>query len=160
MLGGLLSSIVNSTLMKSMWTSSNGACTLMGHRVVLGTAPSKMWHRWQLCTRAQQSSTIMGHQNHSCVRANVLCWPWWPASWWTPFRAVQHWPVGTRKAKIPSQCIWGVSQQWFYKNSQRTMWNLTLFDLLDLMDLPSRPCDATYIRRAEPALESRFIWAT
>ena len=73
-----------------MWMSSSGACAMMGHMGALGTTPSKLWHCWYPHTSARQSSTIMGHQNCSCIRAKVLCWPWWPASWWTPFKAAWH----------------------------------------------------------------------
>ena len=62
--GGLLSSIVDSILVKSTWTSSSGVYTLMRHRGALGTAPSKVQHHWQPHTRALQSSTIMGNQKH------------------------------------------------------------------------------------------------
>ena len=55
------------------------------------------WHlslnAWQCghpLTIALQSSAIMGHQNLSCMRANVRCCPWWPASQCTPLRAMQH----------------------------------------------------------------------
>ena len=44
MLGGLFSSIVDFMLVKSTWTSSSGACALMGHRRALGTAPSNALH--------------------------------------------------------------------------------------------------------------------
>ena len=54
-LGGLLSSIVDSLLVKSTWTSSSGVCTLMGHRGALGTAPSNVRHLRQPHTRALPS---------------------------------------------------------------------------------------------------------
>ena len=61
MLGGQLSSLVDSTLKKSTQMSFSGVCALMGHRGALGTAPSKEQYCWQPNTRALQSSTIMGH---------------------------------------------------------------------------------------------------
>ena len=106
MLGGLFSSIVDSMLVKSTWMSSSGVCTLMGHRGALGTTPSNVQHLGQPCTRALQSSSIIGHQKCSCARANVLCWPWWPVPWWTPFKATVHWMVWTRKANTPSISPW------------------------------------------------------
>ena len=73
--GGLLSSMVDSTLAKFTWTSSNGAWAQIGQRGTLDIAPSKAQHHWQPLTRVQQSLTIIGHQKHSCTRPSVRCYP-------------------------------------------------------------------------------------
>ena len=43
----------------------------------------------------------MGHQNFSCARARVHCWPWWPASQCTPLSAMWHCATGMTKVNTP-----------------------------------------------------------
>ena len=101
-LGSWFSSIVDSMLVKSMWTSLRGAYALIGHNGAFTTAPSNILQCWQPLTEVQQSSTIFGHQKHSSASTNVLCWPWCLAFWCTPFRAVHPYAEGTTNASNPS----------------------------------------------------------
>ena len=64
-MGGLFSSIVDSILVKTRCTNSNGVYTQIGQRGALGTSPSNAQQCGHSLTIARQSSTIIGHQNLS-----------------------------------------------------------------------------------------------
>ena len=67
MLGGWLSSMVVSMLVKSTWTSYRGAYAWIGHSRAFTTTPSNILQCLHPLTNAQQSSSIFGHQTSASV---------------------------------------------------------------------------------------------
>ena len=129
MLGGWLSSMVVSMLVKSTWTSSRCAYAWMGNSRAFTTAPSNILQHWHPLTNPQQSSSIFGHQKCSCASANVLCWPWCPASQCMPLRAAHWCAKGTTKANNPLVLPLGVMFTYsipFFMVKLFLTWNSTL----------------------------------
>ena len=55
---------------------------------------------------------MLGHQNQSCHRYSVCCWPWCPASLWHPFIAATWWATENMN-HITSPSLSAGVWQWF-----------------------------------------------
>ena len=84
MFGGWSNSIIVSILVKSV----------IGHIGALAWVLSCWMHHLQLPIAFCIWVAIPGHQNQSCNKHSVHCWPWCPASWWHPFMAATWWAWG------------------------------------------------------------------
>ena len=82
---------------KSTCSNSKGAVAMMGCIDALAQVPSCWMHHSQQLMAFCICMAIPGHQNQSCSRYRVCCWPWCPASWWHPFMAATWWAMETTK---------------------------------------------------------------
>ena len=104
--GGWSNSIVISMLVKSMCSNSKGMVAMMGCISILAaSAPSCWMHHSQLLIAFCICMAMLGHQNWSCSKYRVHCWPWCPASQWHPFIATTSMRCGVpQTAKFLSAC--------------------------------------------------------
>ena len=111
-------------LVKSTCKRSTGAVDTIGCRGTIDQLPSCCKQHEQdfrdFCTWL----VIPSHQKCSCSKDRVWSRPWWPASWWHPFRvATCSVPLGTMKSRRSSVLhIWASSggtrpPWWIVKNS-------------------------------------------
>ena len=121
MFGGWSNPIVVSILVKSTCSNSKGVVTMMGCTGALVQVPSCQTHCSQLLITFYICVAILGHQNWSCIKYRVHCWPWSPASQWHPFMAATQCVVGTMYHKTSSNSPLGV-WQW-----QRAPWQSVRF---------------------------------
>ena len=97
MFGGWPNSIVISMAVKSMCSNSKGAVTMMGCIGTLVWVPSCWMDHLQLLMAFCICGAILDHQNWSCSKYRVCCWPWCLASQWHPFMAATQWAMGDHK---------------------------------------------------------------
>ena len=100
--GGWSNSVMVSMLLKSTCSHSKGVVTTMGYMGALAWMPSCWMHYSHLVIAFCIWVAMPGHQNQSCSKHNVQCWPWCPASGWHPFMAATQWALGTRNCKTSS----------------------------------------------------------
>ena len=105
--GGWGSYIITSMLMKSMCSSSKGVVAMMGCISALVQVHSCWMHCLQLPIAFCICMAMLGHQNQSCSRYSINCWPWCPASQWHPFIAATWWAVGTINHRTYSSSVYG-----------------------------------------------------
>ena len=106
--GGWPNSIVISMLVNSMCSNSKGAVTMMGCIGTLVQVPLCWMHHLQLLMAFCICVAIPGHQNWSCSRYRVCCWPRCPASQWHLFMADTQYAMGTMNHKTSSNLLAGV----------------------------------------------------
>ena len=142
-LGGLFSSMVISILIKSTCKRSIGVVDTIGCRGALDNLPSCCRQHVQdyrdFCTQ----SVIPSHQRCSCQRDKVWSCPWWPASWWHPFRVATQCALGTAKSRRSSVLPLGIECRY------NTPWWITKFCQFCRISLPSslEACSAKGIFR-------------
>ena len=95
MFGGQSNSILVSMLVKSTCNNSKDVVTMMGCIGASVWLPSCWMHYSQLLITFCICVAMPGHQNWSCSKHSIQCWPWCPASDWHPFMAATQWAVGT-----------------------------------------------------------------
>ena len=112
MCSGWSSPNVISMPVKSTWSSFKGEVTRIACSRDLAQAPSCWIHLSQLLIAFCICIAMSGHQNWSCNRDSVCCWPWCPASLWHPFIATTLWAIGTTNCVASSSSLTGVL--WWY----------------------------------------------
>ena len=106
--GGWSNSVVVTMLVKSSCNNSKGVAKMISHIVAWVWLPTCWMHCLQLLTAFWIYMVMPGHQNQSCSKHIIHCWPWCPASWWHPFMADTWWAVGTTSCKTSSNSPLGV----------------------------------------------------
>ena len=113
MFGGWSNSIIVSMLVKSMWSNTNGAVTMIGHIAALAWVPSCWMHLSLLLIAFCIWAAMPGHQSLPYSKHSVHCWPWCQASLWHPFMLVTQWALGTKNCRTSSNSPVGV--WWWYR---------------------------------------------
>ena len=75
MFRGWSNPIMVSMLVKSTCSNSKGVVTMMGHTGTLAWLPSCWMHCSQLLITFCICTAIPGHQNWSCSKHSICCWP-------------------------------------------------------------------------------------
>ena len=107
-LGSLFSSRVVSMLVKSTCKRSIRAVATTRCRGTLDKLPSCCKQCAQDLIDCCISLVMPGHQKCYCNKDRVQSHPWWPASWWHPFKAVTQWALGTPKSRRSSVSPLGI----------------------------------------------------
>ena len=108
--GGWCNHIVVSILVKLTCSKSKGVVTMTGCIRALAQVLSCWMHHAQLLLAFCICVAIPGHQNWSCSKYSIHCWPWCLASQWHPFMVATWWAIGTMKHKTSSNLQVGMWQ--------------------------------------------------
>ena len=97
---GWSSSIIIWMLVKSTWTNSKGEVTRIACRGALACAPLCWIYLSQLLMTFYIHIAMAGHENWSCNRDSVCCWPWCPFPYGTHSWPPLYGPWGLQTAYL------------------------------------------------------------